>query len=69
MIRVERFSDSLLKDWDDLLDRSRNGTFLLKRGFISYHLHLFNEVSLIVYINEEAVAVLPLNEKHNTVYS
>lgn len=69
MIRVERFSGSQVQDWDSLIDRSRNGTFLLKRSFISYHLHLFNEVSLIVYLKEETVAVLPLNEKYNIVYS
>lgn len=58
---VKKFDNSLSRDWDGLIDKSNNGTFLLKRSFISYHMDRFHEASLIVENKDSVVALLPLS--------
>lgn len=71
--------------WDDFIDSSKNGTFLLKRSFMDYHSDRFFDCSLIIYAGispddefketrlttRDLVAVFPANwdEKSLTVYS
>lgn len=35
--------------WDDFIQKSKNGTFLLERGFMDYHSDRFVDCSLLVY--------------------
>lgn len=71
--------------WDTFVDESKNGTFLLKRGFMDYHADRFFDCSLFIYedlaqadeYKEEGfssnglVALFPANwnEKEKCVYS
>lgn len=45
--------------WDKIVDRSVNGTFLHTRRFLNYHRDRFQDTSLVIAFNGEAVAVLP----------
>lgn len=68
-MKVEKYSKLLANEWDSLIDNAKNGTFLLKRDFISYHEARFDEVSLVVYDEKKVIAVLPLSKNSNTVIS
>ena len=71
--------------WDAFVDMSKNGTFLLKRGFMDYHSDRFFDCSLLIYAGispdgefkeqslttKDLVAVFPANwdRESRTVYS
>jgi hypothetical protein len=62
---VERYRDTDVEAWDAFVRASRNGTFLLERGYMDYHRERFPDHSLMVRDAEgELIAVLPahLNE-------
>ena len=79
------YSINKREDWDSFVRRSKNGTFLLQRGFMDYHADRFFDCSVMVYegispadgYTEEApdsrglVAVFPANwvESEACVYS
>lgn len=66
---IKNYDDSLSDDWDQLIDESKNGTFLLKRAFLSYHGNRFHEKSLVVLNKGKLLAVLPLSAHDNRVVS
>ena len=68
-IKIERYTDSLSDIWDDFVERSKNGTFMLTRKFISYHGDRFKDASLLVYKKEKLIAVFPANSCEQTIYS
>ncbi len=47
-MRVERYDDRLSLEWDDFVRASKNGTFLLERGYMDYHRDRFPDHSLLV---------------------
>ncbi|MBO7137216.1 MAG: GNAT family N-acetyltransferase [Bacteroidaceae bacterium] len=71
--------------WDAFIDMSKNGTFLLKRGFMDYHSDRFFDCSLLIYTGispdeefkekslttKDLMAVFPANwdKERLTVYS
>ena len=71
--------------WDAFVDMSKNGTFLLKRGFMDYHSDRFFDCSVLIYAGiptgeeyeernltaKNLVAVFPANwdKEHRTVHS
>ena len=71
--------------WDAFVEMSKNGTFLLKRGFMDYHSDRFFDCSLFIYTGispdgefkekslttKDLVAVFPANwdKESRTVYS
>ena len=66
---IERYNDSLGHVWDDFVERSKNGTFMLTRKFIGYHGDRFKDASLLVYKKDKLIAVFPANSSEHTVYS
>jgi hypothetical protein len=55
--------------WDAFVERSRNGNFLHRRGYMDYHADRFADASLVVTRDEEWVAVLPAAIRDDTVSS
>ena len=55
--------------WDDLVARSRNGTFLLKRGYLEYHADRFVDASLTVWRGKKLVGVFPASRHGDEVVS
>ena len=43
------YSINKREDWDSFVRRSKNGTFLLQRGFMDYHADRFFDCSVMVY--------------------
>lgn len=69
MIRLERYSSEHFEKWNELISRSKNGTFLLNRNFMDYHSDRFKDFSLMIYRNDKLEAVFPANIAEDTVYS
>ena len=67
--KIERYTDSHSYVWDDFVEKSKNGTFMLTRKFIAYHGDRFTDASLLVYKNEKLIAVFPANSSGHTIYS
>jgi len=55
--------------WNELIARSRNGTFLLNRFYMDYHADRFSDFSFLVYKKDKLEAVIPANRKGEVVYS
>lgn len=60
-ISIERYSPAHRAEWDDFVARSRNGTFLLQRGYMDYHSDRFRDCSWMAYQNGKLRAILPAN--------
>lgn len=60
-ISIERYSPAQRAEWDDFVARSRNGTFLLQRGYMDYHSDRFRDCSWMAYQNGRLRALLPAN--------
>lgn len=56
-------------EWDRFCHTAKNATFLFQRDFMDYHSDRFTDHSLMMYKDEELIAVLPANIKDETVYS
>ena len=44
-ISIEHYTTGHKAEWDDFVARSRNGTFLLQRGYMDYHSDRFRDCS------------------------
>lgn len=60
-ISIERYSHAHRAEWEDFVARSRNGTFLLQRGYMDYHSDRFRDCSWMAYQNGRLRALLPAN--------
>lgn len=59
MITVKLYNPENKNVWDEFVDSSKNGTFMLKRGYVEYHSDRFVDFSLMFYEEEKLVAVMP----------
>lgn len=69
-VYIERYRPELLPLWNAFLAASRNGTFLLDRGYMDYHADRFVDHSLVLR-NESGniTALLPANEHDGSLHS
>lgn len=56
---IVNYDPSMQKEWDAFVDASRNGTFLLKRGYMDYHSDRFRDHSLMARRKGKLMALLP----------
>lgn len=68
-LEITPYCSQLKKDWDNFVDFSKNGNFLLKRDYIEYHSHRFNDSSLIISKNGDIHALFPSCRIGNKVFS
>lgn len=68
-IYVVRYSEEMKGKWTKFVQSSRNGIFLFDRGYMDYHSHRFEDISLMIYEGNKLLSVLPLNVKGNIAYS
>lgn len=59
MITIKKYTTTDVVTWDAFVDASKNGTFMLKRGYMDYHSNRFEDHSLMFYNDDELVALLP----------
>lgn len=69
MFEIKRYSEEWKAEWDGFIDRSKNGTFLLKRDYMDYHSDRFSDFSLMFFLKDRLYAVLPANTNEGTLYS
>lgn len=56
-------------EWNQFVRASKNGTFLFDRRFMDYHSDRFSDHSLMCYRDGRLYALLPANEKGDTLVS
>lgn len=69
MIRAVPYSPEKRTEWCDHNRNARNGLFLFDRGFMDYHSERFSDASLMIYDEDQLVAIFPANVRSGTVYS
>lgn len=69
MITVKKYTAEDAATWDAFVDASKNGTFMLKRGYMDYHADRFTDHSLLFYREEELVALLPASQHGDELWS
>lgn len=68
---LKRYNKEYSNQWNEFVASSKNGTFLLDRGFMDYHADRFVDSSLMFFENNKLMAVLPANydEETKTLHS
>lgn len=49
MYIILKYIDEYKNQWDEFVEKSKNGTFLLKRSYIEYHKEKFKDTSFIIF--------------------
>jgi hypothetical protein len=62
-LALRRYTAADAALWNDVVARSRNGTFLFDRQYMDYHAHRFEDHSLVLESDGEALAVLPAHRR------
>lgn len=70
-MKIVQYTPQQADEWNAFVRESKNGTFLFERAFMDYHADRFVDCSLMIYEDEELVALFPANwsESDETVYS
>jgi hypothetical protein len=68
-VRVSPYTADLRQAWDQLVRRSRNGTFLFQRDYMEYHRDRFTDCSRLLEEDGRPVALFPANRSGDTVSS
>ena len=68
-MRIERYTAERAEEWNRFVALSKNGTFLFDRGYMDYHADRFEDHSLLFYLNNRLLALLPANRQGSTLYS
>lgn len=58
-MKILFYTDELREEWDNFIENSKNGTFMLKRAYMEYHSDRFVDFSLMFYKERKLVAVMP----------
>ncbi|WP_166919404.1 GNAT family N-acetyltransferase [Flavobacterium poyangense] len=66
---VKKYDQNDAAIWNDFIAKAKNATFLFHRDFTEYHKDRFTDFSLLVFKNENLIAVLPANKEANSVHS
>ena len=66
---VKKYHHSEKTQWDHFISEAKNATFLFDRDFMDYHSSRFEDHSLLVYMEETLVAVLPANLSDGVLHS
>lgn len=61
LISVVPYTSDKADEWNAFVASSKNGTFLLDRGYMDYHSNRFKDCSLMFYHKNKLVALLPAN--------
>jgi hypothetical protein len=62
MWKVEQYKASRKEEWDGLLSRAKNASFLFQRDYMEYHANRFSDCSMMVYKGDELMALLPAHQ-------
>lgn len=62
MVDVKRYDNSQEKVWNEFVGLAKNRIFMFDRGYMDYHSDRFKDHSLMLYNDDELVALLPACE-------
>lgn len=65
MIEIKTYGPDLISQWNQFIDSSKNGTFLLRRDFMDYHADRFTDRSLLFYRDNKILGVLPASQQQS----
>ena len=69
MIEIVKYDGSMASQWNEAVKQSRNGTFLLQRGYMDYHSDRFTDCSLVALHDGKLCGLLPANIDGETLWS
>ena len=69
MITIKRYEQQDREIWDAFCKTSKNPLFIFERNFMEYHKDRFKDHSLMFYDDEQLLALLPMNERENGLFS
>lgn len=69
MITIKRYKEEDKEQWDFFIKNSKNYLFMFERNYMDYHKDRFTDHSLIFLKDEKIVALLPMNQKGDKLYS
>mgnify|MGYP002623354557 FL=1 len=69
MFDIVRYTESHAEEWNTFVKTSKNGTFLMNRGYMDYHSDRFLDHSLLFFKGSRLYALLPANEEGDTLFS
>ena len=66
MFKVTRYSKENLQLWDAFVETCTNSHFMFQRFYMDYHSDRFQDSSLMIYENNQLIAILPahINRTH-----
>lgn len=66
---VITYRPNLQDEWDEIVRKSKNGTFLHLRNYMDYHADRFFDRSLVFYEKDKPVAVFPCTAHGDSIVS
>jgi len=69
MFTLKAYTSDYAIRWDAVVEQSRNGNFMHRRGYMDYHADRFTDCSLMVERNGEVLAVLPASRTDDVISS
>ena len=63
MFNIQRYTSDKQAEWDAFIAQSKNGTFLMQRGYMDYHSDRFVDCSLMFYLKEKLYATRSIRTK------
>ena len=69
MFQIRRYTPAFVDEWNQFVAASKNGTFLFDRHYMDYHADRFQDYSLLFYIGDRLLAVLPAHQSGDTLCS
>lgn len=69
MVRIEPYAPHRKDAWDRFIAGSRNGVFLFLRDYMDYHADRFHDHSLLFFLEDRLVGVLPANRDGDRLVS
>lgn len=69
MYSIIRYKEDYKNKWDSFIKSAKNTSFLFFRDFMEYHSNIYFDYSLMIFKNDDLIAVIPLNIKKKRVYS
>ena len=69
-MKILKYEEKYKKEWDEFIENSKNGTFLIKRDYMEYHKDRFPEDSYIIVDEKEKIqALIPGTIKDSIFYT
>jgi hypothetical protein len=64
-MEVCQYTADKKNEWDNFIENSKNGTFMLKRDYMDYHADRFKDFSVMVYDDGKLLSVMPASLHEN----